>query len=148
MRAVLQRVSAAAVRADGRDIARIGSGLVVLLCVEPGDGPETVALFARKIAAMRIFADSQGRMNRSVRDVGGAVLVVSQFTLAGRWQKGNRPDFSGAADPTRGRTLYERFCQDLEREGVAVSTGAFRAHMEVSLVNDGPVTMWMASDGA
>lgn len=141
----MQRVLSAAVHVDGAEIASIGRGLVVLLCVEAGDAPDDSALFARKAAAMRIFADADGRMNRSLRDVGGAALVVSQFTLAGRWRKGNRPDFSAAADPDLGRALYERFCNDLRGEHVSVCTGRFGAHMALSLTNDGPVTIWMAS---
>jgi D-aminoacyl-tRNA deacylase len=146
MRAVVQRVSEASVRVADAEVASIKRGLVVLFCVEAVDTAAVAALFARKIAAMRIFADADGRMNLSLRDVGGMALVVSQFTLAGRWRRGNRPDFSLAADPALGRDLYERFCRSLEGEGVAVATGRFGAHMALSLVNDGPVTIWMASD--
>ncbi len=148
MRAVLQRVSEASVRVADTEIARIGRGVVVLLCVETGDTAATAAWFARKIAAMRIFADADGRMNLSVRDVGGTVLVVSQFTLAARWRRGNRPDFSPVADPQRGHALYEQVCGGLAAQGVAIATGRFGEHMALALVNDGPVTIWMSSNDA
>jgi D-tyrosyl-tRNA(Tyr) deacylase len=143
MKALLQRVGEADVTVADRTIARIGHGLLVLLCVEQGDGEAEADLLARKIAHLRIFDDAAGKMNRSVRDVGGSALVVSQFTLAADWRKGNRPSFSGAASPELAEALYARFSDRLRAEGVAVATGAFAARMAVRLVNDGPVTIWM-----
>lgn len=145
MRALLQRVKQAAVTVDGEVIGEIGQGVLVLLCAEPGDDEHQAAFFARKIAAMRIFADAEDRLNRSVADVGGAVLVVSQFTLAAAWRKGNRPSLSGAADPELGERLYDYFCAQLAAARIPVRKGRFGAHMEVSLINDGPVTIWMNS---
>ncbi len=148
MIAVLQRVASASVVVEERVAAEIDRGLVVLYCAEASDSDEDAAFFARKIANMRIFDDGEGRMNRSILDVGGAALVVSQFTLAADWRRGNRPSFSGAADPDTGRRLYERFQADLANEGVRVHSGVFGARMEVSLVNDGPVTIVMRSGEA
>lgn len=127
----------------GEIVGAIDAGLLVLVCAEPDDTPDKAAFFARKIAAMRIFADDGGKMNLCVRDIGGAVLAVSQFTLAAEWRKGNRPGFSRAADPAHGEAIYEVFCTSLRDEGVAVETGRFGASMEVALINDGPVTMIM-----
>ncbi len=118
---------------------------MILLCAEDGDTDTEAEFFARKIAAMRIFAGADGRTNLSVRDVGGSALVISQFTLAAAWRKGNRPSFSKAAAADRGERLYTRFCRRLEAEGVPVETGHFGARMEVALVNDGPFTIWMSS---
>lgn len=143
MKALLQRVTEASVSVGDRTVGRIGQGLLVLLCAEPGDGEQESAFLARKIAAMRIFADDAGKMNRSVRDVGGSALVVSQFTLAADWRRGNRPGFSRAAPPDLAQTLYRQFCAGLAAEGVPVETGEFAAEMAVRLVNDGPVTIWM-----
>jgi D-aminoacyl-tRNA deacylase len=145
MRALIQRTTAASVAIDGATVSAIGPGLVVLVCAMRGDGEEQVAWLARKIANLRIFKDDSGRMNRSVIDVGGAALVVSQFTLAAE-TKGNRPGFSGAAVPEDGRRLYEHFAAALAAHGVPVSTGVFGADMAVSLVNDGPVTIWLDSE--
>ncbi len=151
MRALLQRVTEASVAVvedagDAETVGAIGPGLVVLVCAEPGDTEDTVAYFARKVAAMRIFEDAEGKVNLSVRDVGGSALVVSQFTLAADWKKGNRPGFSGAADPQTAERLYLMFADRLRDEGLSVETGRFRAHMRVSLINDGPFTIWMDSD--
>lgn len=143
MKAVLQRVSEASVTIDGRTVAEIGPGLVVLLCVEEGDGEGEADFLARKIAKLRIFEDEAGKTNRSVLEVGGSVLVVSQFTLAADLSRGNRPGFSGAAAPEVAKNLYERFSARLAEHGVPVKTGEFAAHMAVRLVNDGPVTIWM-----
>jgi D-aminoacyl-tRNA deacylase len=143
MKAVIQRVSEASVTVDAQRIAAIGAGLLVLLCVEHGDGAREVDFVARKIANLRIFEDAAGKMNRSVVDIGGEVLVVSQFTLAGDLSRGNRPGFSGAADPALAMPLYERFCARMAEHGVPVGTGTFGAHMDVALVNDGPVTIWV-----
>ncbi|HIJ43643.1 MAG: D-aminoacyl-tRNA deacylase [Rhodospirillales bacterium] len=145
MKAVLQRVKEAAVVANGMAARRIGRGLLVFLCVERGDTETEADYFARKIAAMRLFGDGEGRINLSLLDIGGAALVVSQFTLAALWRKGNRPSFSGAADAETGRRLYESFCERLRSRKVPVKTGVFGATMAVSLINDGPLTIWMDS---
>lgn len=143
MRAVVQRVSRAAVDVDGARIAEIGPGLLVLVCAMQGDGEEDARRLAGKIARLRIFRDEAGRMNRSVLDTGGAALVVSQFTLAADTARGNRPGFSAAAPPEEGERLYRAFAAALADAGVPVQTGRFGAEMAVSLVNDGPVTIPM-----
>ena len=145
MKAVIQRVSAASVTVEDRVIGRIGPGLLVLLGVERDDDPATADLLAAKIARLRIFADDAGKMNRAVRDTGGGVLVVSQFTLCADLSRGHRPSFSHALAPSEAEGLYARFAATLAGQGVAVETGAFGAQMAVSLVNDGPVTLWMDS---
>jgi D-aminoacyl-tRNA deacylase len=136
MRAVVQRVTEAAVRVEGREVARIGDGLLVLLGVRSGDGPEEADRIAGKLERLRVFADEEGRMNRSVRDIGGELLVVSQFTLYGDARKGNRPSFVRAAPPEEAEPLYERVRAALGAQG-----GVFGAGMEVLSVNDGPVTL-------
>jgi D-tyrosyl-tRNA(Tyr) deacylase len=141
MRAVCQRVSRARVTAGGEVAGAIGPGLCVLLGVAAGDGDAEAARLAAKVARLRIFAGAEGRFDRSLLDEGGAALVVSQFTLIADTAKGNRPSFSGAAEPERAEALYERFCEALRAEGVPVETGVFGARMEVELVNDGPVTI-------
>ena len=143
MRALLQRVTEARVEVDGRTIGAIGSGMLVLLCAMPGDDEAVAADLARKIGRLRVFRDGEGRMNRSIHDVGGAALVISQFTLAADTSRGNRPGFSGAAAPDMAKALYEKFCDLLRAEGVPVETGAFGTEMVVSLTNDGPVTIWL-----
>jgi D-tyrosyl-tRNA(Tyr) deacylase len=143
MRALLQRVTRAAVDIDGRRVGEIGGGLLVLVCAMQGDTEADAAVLAGKIVKLRIFADDQGRMNRSVLDVGGKILAVSQFTLAADTSRGNRPGFSRAAPPEEGLALYERFCDQLRAGGLDVETGEFGADMAVSLVNDGPVTIWL-----
>jgi len=145
MRALLQRVKRASVTVDAEVVGEIAQGLLVFLCAEAGDDEQESAFFARKIASMRIFSDAAGRLNCSVVDVGGAILVVSQFTLSASWRKGNRPSLSGAAPPELGERLYDHFCGQLAAADVPVQTGRFGAHMDVSLVNDGPVTIWMNS---
>lgn len=145
MRAVVQRVSRAEVRVEGRATGRVARGLAVLLGVARGDGEEDARLLADKVAALRVFEDAAGKMNLSVRDVGGAALVVSQFTLLGDARKGNRPGFTDAAPPDEANALYERFCALLRERGVEVATGVFRASMEVELVNEGPVTILLDS---
>ncbi|MBT6117483.1 MAG: D-tyrosyl-tRNA(Tyr) deacylase [Rhodospirillaceae bacterium] len=146
MRALLQRVSRAAVDIGERRVGEIGPGLLILVCAMRGDTEGEAAALARKIAKLRIFGDEDGRMNRSVLDTGGGVLAVSQFTLGADTSRGNRPGFSPAAPPEEGQALYERFCALLGAEGLAVETGEFGAEMAVSLVNDGPVTIWLDTD--
>lgn len=142
MRAVIQRVSEAAVAVDGREISRISEGFLILLGVADGDGAADAAWLAGKIASMRIFADAEGKMNVSLREAGGGALVISQFTLHAATRKGNRPSFIRAARPELAEPLYLEFCQLLERElGRQVGRGQFAADMQVSLVNDGPVTI-------
>ena len=145
MKALLQRVSEAGVSLEGETIAEIGPGLVGLVCTEKDDGEAEADFFARKIANMRLFADEDGKSNLSLLDVGGEALVISQFTLAADWRKGNRPGFSRVADPETAERHYEYFCKRLAAEGVPVKTGKFRSHMAVSLTNDGPMTIWMDS---
>ena len=145
MKALLQRVSEASVAIDGETIAAIGPGLLVLVCTEDGDGDAEADYFARKIATMRLFADAQGKTNLSLLDVGGQALVISQFTLAADWRRGNRPSFSGAADPVTAEAVYSDLCRRLAGHGVPVARGRFRSQMRVALVNDGPVTIWMDS---
>jgi len=143
VRALIQRVSEASVEVDGERIAAIGGGLLVLVAAGAADGPEAPAQLAAKVARLRIFADAEGRMNRSIADVGGEALVVSQFTLYADVRRGNRPGFTDAAPPGIGEQLVDAFCAALRELGVAVSTGRFGAHMQVALVNDGPVTIWL-----
>jgi D-aminoacyl-tRNA deacylase len=149
MRAVVQRVASASVAVlDGdtsRETGRIGPGLLVLLGVETGDGPADVQYIASKIRELRVFPDADHRMNLSVADVGGAVLVVSQFTLAGDCRKGRRPSFDAAAAPELARPLYEHVVSDLRASGLTLATGEFQAKMHVALVNDGPVTLLLDS---
>lgn len=146
MRCVIQRVSEAAVTIAGARVAAIGTGLAILVGVEEGDGGADADWLAEKIARMRIFADDEGRMNRSVVDVDGGLLVVSQFTLHAQTARGNRPGFTRAARPPEAVPLYERFLAALEREaGRPVARGVFAADMQVSLVNDGPVTILVDS---
>jgi D-aminoacyl-tRNA deacylase len=145
MRAVVQRVSRAQVRVEGQVTGSVGRGLLVLLGVAKDDGDADVRSLADKLAALRIFEDEAGKMNRSVTDIGGGVLVVSQFTLVGDARKGNRPSFVDAAAPEAANSLYERFCALLREKGLHVGTGVFRATMEVELVNDGPVTILLDS---
>ena len=143
MRAVIQRVSAAQVTVHGEVVGQIGRGFLVLLGVTAADGEAEAALLARKIAGLRVFEDDGGKMNLALADVGGAVLAVSQFTLYADVRKGRRPSFIAAARPEQAEPLYQRFCTLLGAEGVPVQQGVFQAEMQVSLVNDGPVTIWM-----
>lgn len=145
MRALVQRVSRADVTVDGSSIGRIGPGLLVLVCAMQDDADDAAEKLATRVAKLRIFRDEAGKMNRSVTDTGGAVLVVSQFTLAADTRTGNRPGFSSAEAPARGEALYLGFAQALRDLGLPVQTGRFGADMAVSLVNDGPVTIWMDS---
>ena len=149
MRALVQRVSQASVRVGDETISRIGPGLVVLLGISSNDGADHVDYMIGKISTLRIFEDEkdeQRRMNLSLIDVGGAMLVVSQFTLLGDVRKGRRPSFVGAAEPQMAQRLYEDFVAGVRRRGIAVETGRFGDHMAVELTNDGPVTIWIDSD--
>ncbi len=141
MKAVVQRVSRASVRVDGQVVGAIDQGLLILLGVAAGDPPECEELLARKVADLRIFPDDEDKMNRSLLDVGGAALVVSQFTLLADCRKGRRPSFIGAAPPDEAERRYEGFCQLLRGLGLRVETGRFATSMEVELVNMGPVTI-------
>ena len=145
MRGVVQRVTGAKVTVDGRVTGEIGAGLLVLLGVEAGDGPADVQYLAGKIRDLRIFPDEAGKMNRSVLDRQGAVLVVSQFTLSGDARNGRRPSFASAAPPEIARALYEEVVRELKTSGLRVETGEFQAMMQVALVNDGPVTILLDS---
>jgi D-tyrosyl-tRNA(Tyr) deacylase len=145
MRAVLQRVSSASVTVGDEVIGRIGNGLVVLLGIEQGDTAEDARALAEKTAHLRIFEDSEGKMNLSVQDSGGAVLAISQFTLLADCRKGRRPGFTRAALPELAEPLYERYVAALGQFGLKVATGRFQADMAVALVNDGPVTMLLDS---
>jgi D-aminoacyl-tRNA deacylase len=141
MRAVVQRVRSARVLVDGRVAGEIGAGLVVLLGVTHTDTADDVSFLANRIAGLRVFEDADRRMNLSLADVAGAVLVVSQFTLYGDCRKGRRPSFDAAARPEQAQALYEAFIAETSRLGVPVASGVFQAHMQVELVNDGPVTL-------
>jgi D-aminoacyl-tRNA deacylase len=143
VRALIQRVTEAAVRVDGETLGEIGPGLLVLVCAMAGDVEANAAKLAAKIARLRIFKDEAGKMNRALLDTGDAALVVSQFTLAADTSRGNRPGFSTAAAPAEGERLYHHFADRLRAEGITVAQGRFAADMKVSLVNDGPVTIWM-----
>jgi D-tyrosyl-tRNA(Tyr) deacylase len=141
MKMVLQRVTRAAVRVDGTTVSEIGQGLLVLVGLERGDGDEEIAAAARKLATIRVFEDDTDRMNRGLDEIDGAVLAVSQFTLAGSIRKGRRPSFDRAMPGDAAEPLFDRFVELLRHHGVAVATGIFGAMMEVELVNDGPVTL-------
>lgn len=143
MRALIQRVSNAAVTVDGARISAIGPGLLILVCAMRGDTDASAEALAARVARLRIFRDAAGKMNRALRDTGGQALVVSQFTLAADTTRGNRPGFSGAAPPDEGARLYEHFSACLRTQGVPVENGIFGADMAVSLTNDGPVTIWL-----
>ncbi|MGZ9275175.1 MAG: D-aminoacyl-tRNA deacylase [Nitrospira sp.] len=145
MKAVLQRVTRAAVEVDGQVVGRIGAGLLVLLGVAKGDGERDLLYIVEKIQTLRIFADHEGKMNRALGDVVGALLLVSQFTLLGDTTKGRRPGFDLAAPPDEARALYEGTVNRLRAAGVLVETGIFGAHMQVELLNDGPVTFLLDS---
>ena len=145
MRAVLQRVARASVEVDGTCVGRIGAGWLVLLGVERGDTEADAAWIAEKVLNLRAFEDDQGKMNRSVADVGGGILVVSQFTLLGDCRGGRRPSFTAAAEPAEAERLYLRCAELMAQSGLEVATGVFRAMMKVELVNDGPVTLLLDS---
>jgi D-tyrosyl-tRNA(Tyr) deacylase len=143
MRALLQRVSEASVTVDGQVVGAIGPGLVILLGVGHGDGEEQAAWLAQKVAGLRIFEDEAGKFNRSILDVGGSALVVSQFTLYADARKGRRPAFVDAAPPEIAEPLVQRFAELLRGQGVSVEMGVFAARMMVTIHNDGPVTIWL-----
>lgn len=145
MRAVIQRVSEASVTVDHQIIGKIEAGLLVLICAMQGDDKAQADYLAKKIAKLRIFQDDAGKMNRSVLDIAGSVLVISQFTLAAETHRGNRPGFSTAARPAEGEALYTYFADQLAAQAVPVQRGSFGADMKVKLLNDGPVTIWMDS---
>lgn len=141
MKAVIQRVTDATLKMDGQLISQIGHGLVVYFCVEKGDGQSLCKVFANKLAKLRIFADANGKMNLSITDVGGEILMVSQFTLAGDLSGGNRPSFFGAEEPTRANQMYLDTVEILRQLGLTVKTGVFGADMKIAQTNDGPVTI-------
>ncbi|ULA62647.1 MAG: hypothetical protein LZF86_50027 [Nitrospira sp.] len=145
MKAILQRVTSASVDVDGTVVGQIGMGLLVLLGVAKGDEAADCRYLVEKLRTFRIFSDEQGKMNRSLVDVGGSVLLVSQFTLLGSTANGRRPSFDGAASPDDAKCLYEQVAADLRTSGTPVETGIFAAHMRVALVNDGPVTFVLDS---
>ncbi|MCF8027126.1 MAG: D-tyrosyl-tRNA(Tyr) deacylase [Desulfobacteraceae bacterium] len=145
MIAVLQRVKNASVSVDGTQISAIGAGLLVLLGVADTDEPKDISYVADKVVNLRIFADDQGKMNKSLADTGGQMLVVSQFTLLGDCRKGRRPSFVHAADPQKAESFYLEFAEHVRQKGIDVQTGQFQAMMDVRLVNDGPVTLTVKS---
>jgi len=147
MKAVIQRVTRASVHVEGETVGRIESGLLVLLGVAKGDGEADRNYLVEKIRTLRIFSDEQEKMNRSLVDIGGSVLLVSQFMLLGRTTNGRRPSFDEAASPDQAKRLYEQVATDLRQQGILVETGVFAAHMQVELLNDGPVTFVLDSRG-
>ena len=145
MRALIQRVTEASVEVEGQIVGQTGPGLLILVCAMRGDDETAADKLAARIAKLRIFHDENGKMNRSLLDIGGGALVVSQFTLAADTRSGNRPGFSTAAAPEDGRRLYEYFSDSLRSQGITTDNGRFGAEMKVRLLNDGPVTIWMDS---
>ena len=143
MIALIQRVGSARVEVEGECVGRIGAGLLALVAVQPGDDATRIGRMAERLLGYRVFGDAEGRMNRSLRDTAGELLVVSQFTLAADTRKGLRPSFTSAASPDEGRRGIEALLDALRREHPRVETGRFGAHMQVHLVNDGPVTFWL-----
>jgi len=143
MKAVIQRVKRARVFVEGRVISEIGRGLLVLLCVERGDGERELSWMAEKIVSLRVFPDEEGKFNRSLKDVSGEVLLVSNFTVCGHLKKGTRPSFHLAEEPERAKALLERLSAFIREKGIMVKEGIFGAHMEIELVNDGPVTLYL-----
>lgn len=143
MRALIQRVSEASVTVDRQVIGEIPKGLLILVCGMAGDDAEKPKLLASKISKLRIFADENGKMNKSLKDIGGSALIVSQFTLAADTSRGNRPGFSSAAPPNEGNALYQRFISEMDALDIPTAQGKFGADMKVALINDGPVTIWM-----
>ncbi len=145
MKSVIQRVSDASVTVGGVCVGHIGRGLLVYLGVEKGDSEEQLQWLCSKIVKLRVFADKEGKMNLSIKDVGGSLLVISQFTLCANLHKGNRPSYNEAADPEKASLLYEKAVLTFKESGIPVETGVFGAHMSVSYTNDGPVTMLLDS---
>jgi D-tyrosyl-tRNA(Tyr) deacylase len=145
MRAVIQRVKSAQVCVDGRVTGKVGNGLLVLIGIGRGDGESDLSFLASKIPELRIFEDESGKFNLSLKEVGGEMLIVSQFTLYGDCRKGRRPSFTEAEEPTIAKNLYEQFILKLRGQGIPVQTGEFQAKMEVHLINDGPVTLLLDS---
>lgn len=142
MKAVIQRVKSASVTVDGKTVGKCGAGLMVLFGAETGDTADDAVLLAKKTTALRIFCDENGKMNRSVLDTDGEILAISQFTLCADVKKGNRPSFIGAMEPVKANELYMLYCEELRKNGIkSVETGIFGADMQVSLINDGPVTI-------
>jgi D-tyrosyl-tRNA(Tyr) deacylase len=148
MRALIQRVTRASVEVEGETIGAVGQGVLILICAMQGDTTAQADKLAAKISKLRIFKDDEGRMNRSLLDIGGSALIVSQFTLAADTKRGNRPGFSTAAPPAEGEALYEYFTKAVGDLGIPTANGRFGADMAVSLINDGPVTIWMDTDDA
>ena len=140
---LLQRIKNASVTVNDQVIGAVGKGLLVLVCAEKGDSEEQCEKLAKKVLAYRIFEDENGKMNKSVSDIGGEILIVSQFTLAADTAKGLRPSFTPAADPETGKRLYEHFIERVRESGLKTQTGQFGANMQVALINDGPVTIWL-----
>lgn len=140
---LLQRVKNASVTVNEQVIGAVKQGLLVLVCAEKGDSAEQCEKLAKKVLAYRIFEDENGKMNKSVSDIGGEILIVSQFTLAADTAKGLRPSFTPAADPETGMRLYEHFIEKIKESGLKTETGQFGANMQVALINDGPVTIWL-----
>lgn len=140
---LLQRVKNASVTVNDQVMGAVGQGLLVLVCAEKGDSEEQCEKLAKKVLAYRIFEDENGKMNKSVSDIGGEILIVSQFTLAADTAKGLRPSFTPAADPETGKRLYEHFIEKVRESGLKTQTGQFGANMQVALINDGPVTIWL-----
>jgi len=146
MRALVQRVKEARVDVAGTTVGSIEQGLLLFVGVSPEDTPETADALAQKVVKLRIFSDEQGKMNLNVNAVSGQILVVSQFTLYADARRGNRPSYTAAAPPDQATRLYEEFCERVRAQGVAVATGQFAADMQVHLINDGPVTLWLDSE--
>ena len=146
MRALVQRVKEARVDVAGTTVGSIEQGLLLFVGVSPEDTPETADALAQKVVKLRIFSDEQGKMNLNINAVSGQILVVSQFTLYADARRGNRPSYTAAAPPDQATRLYEEFCERVRAQGVAVATGQFAADMQVHLINDGPVTLWLDSE--
>lgn len=145
MRAVIQRVSKASVKVDGKVVGKIGKGLLVLIGVGKDDNDKDISYMAEKIVNLRIFEDKNGKMNRSLLDIQGEILIISQFTLYGDCRRGRRPSFTDAASPDKGKEYYEKFVEEVKKYGINVQTGIFQAMMEVELINQGPVTILLDS---